>query len=173
MPNSPADQMLLATLAEGASFCRSCGSHNLSLARALGDFHKVVHKAAHDTRDREWGDLLERTKQAVEQERQWCEAHILELHEPPAEKTAPKAARPIREPEPDNRIECPACGQKVNQRDDGRITAHKAKSGAPCRRRLVSVSVEAPPIVLPDRRRADRAVRVERPPGTQIGRAHV
>lgn len=150
MPNSPADQMLLATLAEGASFCRPCRSHNLALARALGDFHKVVHKAAHDTRDRDWSDPLERTRQAVEQERQWCEGHLLEPHEPPeSEPEQPKPLRVIAEPEPDDRIECPSCGQKVNQRDDGRITAHKAKSGTPCRRRLVSVSVEAPPIVLP------------------------
>lgn len=147
MPNSPADQMLLATLSEGASFCTSCRSHNLALARALGDFHKVVHKAAHDTRDRDWEAVLERAGRALEEERQWCESHLLEPHEPPEPVEQVEKVR--REPKVDDRPECPACGQKINQRADGTITKHRSRSGLQCRRRLVSVSVEAPPISLP------------------------
>ena len=143
-PPPTVDRLLLDTLSEAGSFCDRCRILARDFGWKVADFNRLARLAAQDRRDRgDWDDLLGDARHDRDTTRARVEAHLAEPHEPPP---APAAiTKPPVDTEPDDRVTCPECGRKVTQGDDGRLQRHKARSGAPCRRRFVSVNVEAPP----------------------------
>ena len=142
-PPPTVDRLLLDTLSEAGSFCDRCRILARDFGWKVADFNRLARLAAQDRRDRgDWDDLLGDARHDRDTTRARVEAHLAEPHEPPP---APAAiTKPPVDTEPDDRVTCPECGRKVTQGDDGRLQRHKARSGAPCRRRFVSVNVEAP-----------------------------
>lgn len=99
------------------------------------------------------------------------------LDEPHAEPPRKPVKAPVKAAVPKVEVAttaCPRCGAQARIASDNRLRAHRAPSGTPCPRRIVSAAVlpAAPPVVIPQPTRTAPSVASERAGRCATGSCH-